>query len=137
MIAILIFALSILTLLQFFISYCHSLIAESRGHELSEQTLEISSITAKGPHGDKFNRLLQLIALCPDRGSDKIQIRAVSAYFSMLGLARMLFMWIASATAQQWIESERGGCAYVAAVILDRRIASNRALMTQQTGGDF
>jgi hypothetical protein len=32
----------------------------------------------------------------------------------------------------QWIELERGGCAYVAAVTLDRRIAYNRVLMARQ-----
>ncbi len=42
MIAILIFGISFLTLLQFFVSYCHSLIAESRAYELSEQGREIS-----------------------------------------------------------------------------------------------
>jgi hypothetical protein len=137
MIAILIFALSILTLLQFFVSYCHSLIAESRGYELSEQVCEISSITANGPQGDKFKRLLQLFAICPERGSDGMQVRAVSTYFIMLGLMRTLFSWIGPAAAQQWIESERGGCAYVVAVMLDRRIACNRVLMDQQTGSGF
>jgi len=41
MIPILTFGISVLTLLQFFVSYSHSLIAESRAYELSEQGREI------------------------------------------------------------------------------------------------
>jgi hypothetical protein len=133
MIAILIFGISILTLLQFFVSYCHSLIAESRGYELSEQAREISGITARAARGDQFRRLLQLIALCPEPGGDKGQVRAVSLYFGLLGLVRMLFGWVRPAVTK-WIDSERGGCAYVAAVMLDRRIAYSRVLMAQQMG---
>jgi hypothetical protein len=133
MIAILILGISILTLLQFFVSYCHSLIAESRGYELSEHAREISGITARAARGDQFRRLLQLIALCPEPGGDKGQVRAVSLYFGLLGLVRMLFGWVQPAVAK-WIDSERGGCAYVAAVVLDRRIAYNRVLMAQQMG---
>jgi hypothetical protein len=136
MIAILIFIISILTLLEFFVSFCHSLIAESRDYQLSEWTREISSITAKGTQGDKFERVLQLIALCPEWGSDRIQVLAVSIYFSMLGLVRSLSSWAAPAAAP-WIESERGGCAYVIAVMLDRRIACNRDLMAQQMSNGF
>ena len=133
LIAILILGVSIVTLLQFFVSFCRSLIAESRGYELSEDTREISGVTAKTVDGDQFKRLLGLIALCPEPGGDRNQVRAVSTYFSMLGFARRLATW-AFPTAPKWIDSERGGCTYAAAVVLDRRIAYNRMLMAQQTG---
>ena len=131
MIAILIFGISVITLLQFFVSYCHSLIAESRGCELSEQGREISGVTSNSVRGDQFRRLLQLIAICPEPGGDNNQVRAVSLYFGLLGLVRTLFGWIQPAVGR-WIESERGGCAYLAAVMLDRRIAYNRVLMARQ-----
>lgn len=131
MITALIFVVSALTLLQFFVSYCHSLIAESRNHELSEQAREISGIMANTARGDQFKRLVQLLAMCPEPGGDSNQVRALSTYFSMLGLVRTLLSWAVPA-AGQWIEAERGGCAYVAAVALDRRIAYTRMIMTQQ-----
>ncbi len=81
--------------------------------------------------GDFFRRLLQLIAVCPEPGGDSGQVRAVSLYFGLLGLVRVLFGWIEPAVAG-WIESERSGCAYLAAVMLDRRIAYNRVLMARQ-----
>ena len=133
MIAALIFAISFLTLLQFFVSYCRSMIAESRSHELSDHAREISGVTSKTVRGDQFKRLLQLLALCPEPYGDSGQVRALSTYFSMLDLARMLLSRVAP-SAVQWIEAERGGCAYVAAVALDRRIARNRLLMAQQAG---
>ena len=130
-IAILIFAVSLLTLLQFFASYCHSLIAKSRGHKLSEYVLEICGVTPNTARGDQFKRLLQLIALCPEPGGDMHQLRAVSTYFGMLGFVRTLLSW-AFPGAAKWIESERGGCTYAVAVVLDRRIAHSRMLMARQ-----
>ena len=132
MMATMIFVISILTMLQFFVSYSRSLIAESRGHELSEQAREICGLTAKTAAGDQFRRLSELIALCPESGGNgNNKLMVVSAYFHLLGLLRRLSEWtIPSATA--WIEAERSGCAYVAAVVLDRRIAYNRMIVAQQ-----
>lgn len=131
LIATLIFAISPLALLQFFAWYCHSLIAKSREHDLSEYAREVSGVNPKTVRGDQFKRLLQLIALCPEPGGDGHQLRAVSTYFGMLGFMRTLLSW-AFPAAVKWIESERGGCAYVAAVALDRRIAYSRALISRQ-----
>ena len=133
MIAALIFAISFLTLLQFFVSYCHSVIAASRRHELSEQAREISGVASGPLRGDQFRRLVQLLALCPEPGGDSIQVHALSAYFHLLGMVRSALPWT-SPSASQWIENERGGCAHVAAVALDRRIQYSRMMMAQQTG---
>ncbi|HEV2521424.1 MAG TPA: hypothetical protein VGT24_03505 [Candidatus Acidoferrales bacterium] len=132
MIAALIFVISILTLLQFFVSFSRALIAESRTRELSEQTREICGITARSLAGDQFQRLLQLIALCPETGGDGSQVMTVSVYFRLLDFMRALSAWVIPSAAN-WIESERSGCAYVAAVVLDGRIAHNRRLMAQQS----
>lgn len=132
MIAAMIFAISILTLLQFFVSYSRSLIAASRGQELSEQAREICGATARSVPGDQFRRLLALIALCPEPGGDGFQVWVVASYFRLLDLARTVLSW-ANPSAATWIEAERGGCAYAAAVALDRRISHSRMLMAQQT----
>jgi hypothetical protein len=131
MIAALIFAISYLTLLQFFVSYSRSLIAASRGHELSEEAREICGVTARSVAGDQFRRLLALIARCPEPGGDGFQVRVIAMYFHLLGITRSLLGW-AVPSSSTWIESERGGCAYAAAVALDRRIAYSRMMMAQQ-----
>lgn len=129
-----IFAISVLALLQFFLSYTRSLIAESREHQLSEQMTEICGFTAKTAHGDQFPRMLQLIELCPENSGDGFKVRAVTLYFRMLGLAHRLFRWLMVPSATGWIETERGCCAYAAAVALDRRITYNRTILAQQAG---
>jgi hypothetical protein len=132
MIPALIFIVSLLTLMQFFVSYSRSLIAESRGHELSEQAREICSLTGEAVTVDQFRRLEQLIALCPESGGDGFEVRAVALYFRLVGFVHILSGW-AIPSAALWIEAERGGCAHAAAVVLDRRIAYNRMIMAQQT----
>jgi hypothetical protein len=136
MIATLIFVISCLTLLEFFVSYCHFVIAESRSYELSEQTREISGIAAGTPKGDEFKRLKRLIELCPEAEHEGRRIQAVSTYFSLLTVVRALFSRITPRIARR-IEAGRGGCAYVAAVVLDNRIAYNRGLVSQQMGNQF
>jgi hypothetical protein len=127
----LIFAISSLTLLQFFVSYTRSLIAESRVHALSDQTREICGLGDQMVGADLFPRLLQLMDLCPEQDGEGFKVRAVTVYFRMLGWARNLFSW-AIPSAAPWIDAERGCCAYAAAVALDRRIAHNRTMMAQQ-----
>jgi hypothetical protein len=129
--AMLIFGASLLALLQFFGVYCHSLIVKSRYCELSEHAREVSGVTARNMRGDQFKRLRQLIALCPEPREDGYPLRAVSTYFGLLGFVRMLLGWVLPA-AGKWIESERGGCTYLAAVVLDRRIACSRMLIARQ-----
>lgn len=131
MIAAMIFAISFLTLLQFFVSYSRSLIAASRSHVLSEETREICGVTARKVAGDQFRRLLALIALCPEPGGDGFQVRVVALYFHLLGFVRNTVSRAIPSTTS-WIEEERGGCAYAAAVVLDRRIAYNRMMMARQ-----
>lgn len=126
-----IFVISLVTLLQFFVSYTRSVIAESRTYELSGETREMCGISARTVAGDQFQRLSQLVALCPEPGGDLNGVRAVSLYFRLLGVARRLSGWAIPA-AISWIEAERGGCAYATAVVLDRRIAHNRMMMAQQ-----
>jgi hypothetical protein len=130
-VATLIFAVSPLALLQFFAWYCHSLIAKSRGVGLSQHVREISGVTPRTVRGDQFVRLRQLISSCPEPGGDCHKLRAMSAYFKMLGLVSVLFSRAFPAVAE-WIEQERGGCAYAAAVVLDGRIAYSRTLISRQ-----
>jgi hypothetical protein len=128
MIAGLIFVVSSFTLLQFFVSYSRSIIAESRNHLLSEQARELCGTKSSSLSGEQFRRLSQLIALCPEANDDGLQVNAVRIYFYLLEVARTVMGW-ATPSAGPWIEAERRGCAYVVAVVLDRRIAHNRMMM--------
>jgi hypothetical protein len=127
----LILVLSATALLQFFVWYCHALVGASRKHELSEPTRGVTGIAARSVSGGEFGRMLQLMRLCAEPDHDGSAISAVRAYYALLGGMRAALGWSSHGLAR-WLEGERGGCAYFAAVALDRRIVRNRALMTQQ-----
>ncbi len=131
MIAPLIFVISAAALLQFFFSYCRSVIGASSKQDLSEQAREVTGIENHVVSGEEFGRLLRLVELCPAPGDDSYEIRAVRAYYRLLNVLRVLTRPMVPAVAL-WAERERAGCAYYAAVALDHRIAYNRDLMAEQ-----
>jgi len=131
MIPALIFAISLVAALQFFISYCHSIMSQLEGHHLSELAGHIPGITERSIHSEQFGHLRQLIEMCPEPGCDSNQVRAISAYFAMLGGIQKVLRSAATAPAE-WIEFERDACTRAVAVLLDHRIAHNRVLAAQQ-----
>jgi hypothetical protein len=131
MIASLIFVIAIAGFLQFFVSYCRSLIAAYERVDLSEHAREVTGISDRSVNGQDFERLLQLVRMCPEPGDDSREIGAVRSYFGLLSAARAVFHRIAP-SLEQSLERERGSCAYFAAVALDRRIAHSRGLMAEQ-----
>ena len=84
MIAALICVFSLAIFLQFFVSYCRSILASSRKVALSDRVREVTSIADHEVAADDFNRLLQLVRLCPERGDDQSEIRAVGTYYGLL-----------------------------------------------------
>ncbi len=113
MMAGVIFVFSAAALLQFFISYCRSLIAASSKQVLSAEVKDVTGIQSFAS-GDDFKRVMQLLQLCPERPEDRST------------LARLV------PSMRAWTESERGQCAYFAAVALERRISFSRDMLAQQ-----
>lgn len=131
MIAALIFVISFVALLQFFVLHCRSILAYSRRVELSDRIREVTGLTGQNVSAGDFERLLQLVRLCPERGNDRKEIRVVGAYYALLDLLERASRSLIPSVAA-WTESERQGCSYFAAVALDRRISYSRDLFTQQ-----
>lgn len=131
MIAALIFVISFVALLQFFVLHCRSILAYSRRVELSDRIREVTGLTGQSVSAGDFERLLQLVRLCPERGNDRKEIRVVGAYYALLDLLERASRSLIPSVAA-WTESERQGCSYFAAVALDRRISYSRDLFTQQ-----
>jgi hypothetical protein len=131
MIAALIVVLSFAALLEFFVAYSRSLIATYGKVELSEDAHEVTGIEDHLVSGEDFKRLLHLLHLCPEPGDDRFEIRAVGTYYAVMGALRAMARGLMPAVGD-WAEGEREGCAYFAAVALDRRITHNRDLMAQQ-----
>ena len=130
MTAAIIFVISIAALLQFFISYCRSLIAASSKQVLSPEVKDVTGIQ-KFASGEDFNRVMQLLQLCPERPEDRNSVQAIGAYFKILNFLRSTVARIVP-SMQVWTELERGQCAYFAAVALERRISFSRDMLAQQ-----
>ena len=130
MMAAIILVCSVVFLLQFFVSYCGSLIAASIKHPLSAEVQDVTGITNSAT-GEDFARVVQLLQLCPDRPEDRSGIQAIGAYFGLLGVLRASVARLMPSLLA-WTETERGQCTYFAAVTLERRIAFSRDMFAQQ-----
>lgn len=130
MMAAIILVFSLAALLQFFISYCRSLVAATAKQPLSREAQDVTGITSVARAQD-YRRITQLLQLCQERPQDRGEIRAVQSYFGLLGLIHATIARLLP-SLRQWTESQRGLCAYFAAVALDRRIAFSREMIAQQ-----
>ena len=130
MMAALILAVSLVTLLMFFVSYCRSLVASSARYKLSAEVRDVTGIRSLA-RGQDFIRIVQLLRLCPERPEDSAGLQAVAIYYRILGLAQKTLARI-TPSILSWTEQERAGCANFAVVTLDRRIAFSREILAQQ-----
>ena len=130
MMASLIFVVSVVTLLMFFVSYCRSLMASSSRHPLSREVRDVTGIPAL-PTGKDFVRVTQLLQLCPELPEDRPGLRAVNLYYDILSLVQNSIARLIP-SLREWTEQELAGCASFAVVVLDRRIAFSREILAQQ-----
>lgn len=130
MMAGIILVCSLVLFLQFFVFYCRSLIAASSKQALSAEVKDVTGIQ-RAARGEDFQRVMQLLQLCPERPEDRNGIQAVGAYFRLLNLLKSTVARMVP-SMQVWTESERGQCAYFAAVALERRISFSRDMLAQQ-----
>ena len=127
-----ILACSIVFLLQFFVSYCRSLIAASAREQLSQEVQEVTGMSQ--PTEEEFARVVQLLQLCPERPEERGEIGLIRTYFRMLGVLRATAARIVP-SLERWTSTERSQCTHFVAVVLGRRIAFSRNLFAQQMGG--
>lgn len=130
MMAVFILVVSAVIFLQFFVFYCRSLIAVSAKQPLSPEVQEVTGIQ-RAASGDDFNRVMQLLHLCPERPEDRKGIQAIGAYFHLLNLVASTVARLIP-SMKSWTDSERGHCTYFAAIALERRISFSREMLAQQ-----
>src|SRR2546428_13220751 len=94
MMAGVIFVFSAAALLQFFVSYCRSLIAASSKQVLSAEVRDVTGIAATAS-GEDFPRVIQLLHLCPESPEDRSRVQAVGGYFRLLNSVLSTFATIA------------------------------------------
>jgi hypothetical protein len=131
MIAALIYVVSLVALIQFFVYYCRSVLASSRKVELSVRVREAAGVSGNSVAAEDFERFLELVRLCPENDADRADIRVVGTYYGLLHVLARLSRATAPGVAA-WAERERQGCSHFAAVALDRRISFSRDLFMHQ-----
>jgi hypothetical protein len=130
MMAAFILVFSVVTLGMFFVSYCRSLTASTLDKQLSDEVRDITGIRERASSRD-YERVLQILQLCPDRPDDRSGLGLIAAYYGLLDFMDTLVSRV-SPSFHSWAEQERAGCAQFVAVALDRRIAFSREMLAQQ-----
>lgn len=131
MIAALICVASVGAFVQFLVSYCHSVVAAFGKMELSARVREVAGVGSRDLAADDFARFLQLLHLCPEHNVDRLEIRAVKAYYAFLRAIQFVCHTLAPGVSA-WANRERLGCSHFAAVALDRRMEFTRNLFVRQ-----
>lgn len=114
-------------LLMFFVSYCRSLLATSSTEALTQEVRDVTGITNSVSPED-FNRVIQLLHLCPERPEEHGRVRTVAIYYDLLGMIRSTIA-LAVPSVKSWTDQERSQCGYFAAVVLGKRIAFSRDML--------
>ncbi len=124
MIAFLVLAISVASLVQFFISYCRSLIAVYSKVEISREAMERAGLAAGPVEADEFSRLMTLVRQCRVAADDCAELSAVRIYFAALTALEKLCLFLPASCS--WLDRERTGCAHLVGVAFDRRMTSTK-----------
>ena len=136
MIAILIAAASLMALFPLFVSHCGTVLSSARKVDLSDRVSALAEMSGRSVSADDFDRILQLVRLCPDHTADEASVRSIAIYHRLIhGLGRNFGEF--SPSLADWTDRERADCSHFAAVVLDRCISSSRSLLTEQTGDNL
>jgi|HubBroStandDraft_5_1064220.scaffolds.fasta_scaffold105034_2 hypothetical protein len=133
MIATLIAVVSLAALVQIFISYCQSVLASAGKVELSSRVVALTGMEGATPAAGDFDRVLQLVRLCPTHDADRTGVRAIVTYYRLVQyLGRVIGPMYPHVIV--WAGSEGTSCSHFASVVLDRCISSSRSLFAEQAG---
>src|ERR1700722_116270 len=124
-------AASLVALLPLFVSYCGTVLSSVRSELISERVSTLIGSYDADLVAQDFDRVLQLVRLCPEHEADRAGMRAVTIYYRTLQTGGYLCGGLSPRLAN-WTERECGDCTHFAAVVLDRCISSNRSLFTRQ-----
>jgi hypothetical protein len=114
-----------------FVFYCRSALVGAKKAQPSRHVLGVAGMENRRPGSGDFQRLLELACLCPEHGKDDARIRAVAGYYRAVRLLDRFFERLLPEISS-WAKREQRACSHFAAVILDRRISSSRALFLER-----
>ena len=129
MFAAMLFAISIVALMQFALYYWRAILAAAAGQPVSEQVLAAARVQNGLVTRGDFETFAGLHALTPDLSPGRKGLGLVRLYYRIVDAIDMLAGSRMPAIAA-WSERELATCARYAAVQIDRRLQSNLQLST-------
>jgi len=131
MIAAVIAAVSLVAFLPLYVSYCQAVLASAGKIDISDRVLALAEMNGERVCGGDFERIVQLVRLCPEYHADRAGIQAIVAYHRLLQVLGRTLGGVSPGLAA-WAERQQACCSHFAAVALDRSISSSRTLFAQQ-----
>ena len=129
-------AASLVALVPLYVSYCGTLLASAKRIELSDRVSTLADVSDRSVSADDFDRILQLVRLCPEHDAHRARVHAIETYYRMLHMSGRAVGGLSPSLAA-WTERERANCSHFAAVVLDRCISSSRRLLTREAGDNL
>src|ERR1700683_117327 len=133
MIATLIAVVSLAALAQVFASYCRSVLASAGKVELSSRVMALTGVEGSIPVAGDFDRVLQLVRLCPTHDADRAGVHAIVTYYRLVQyLGRVLGPMYPDVIA--WTGQEAMTCSHFASAVPEQFIPPSRSLFAEQAG---
>lgn len=126
MVAAILAAVSVAALGQFALYYWRSIVADMAAQPLSDRVREVAGLTGVSVGSADFKAVMSLHQLTPGLEGETTSLRAVRAYYHVLGLIGRLAQLRLPALAT-WSEHEMATCSRYVAVLVDRRLERNLA----------
>lgn len=124
MIAVCILIMSFGAVAQFVLAYCRTLLLTYSKVDVSASALDITGLSGESWEPREFGRVMALARHASSRHDDAAEIRAITAYYRVMGTAGRILGPLSRA-AGEWIQQELSRCTYFAAVTLDRRLLTS------------
>jgi len=108
-------------------------LASAQRVDLSDRVSALAVAENRKVSGEDFDRILQLVRLCPEYDADRAAVRAITVCYRAVHALERLFGRL-SPDLTAWATRERANCSHFAAVVLDRSISSSRTLCRLEAG---
>jgi hypothetical protein len=124
MFSAMLFAISIVALMQFGLYYWRAVLTSVAAQPISAEILEAVQVEESHLSGSDFEKLASVLALTPELKHSRAHLGFVPLYYKLVGKVSDLFGSLAPALAH-WSEQERLLCARYAAVQIGHRLEAN------------
>jgi hypothetical protein len=117
-------SIAVVAMGQFAVYYWRAVFTGMASLPISSQVLEAARVQEESICGNDFEKFASLLTFTPELKETKNGLGLVRAYYTAVQSAETLFAKFSPMMAG-WAEKERGLCARIAAITVDRRLEAN------------